>query len=187
MLVTNYKRDAVRYLAYFEEYFKDLNCAAVISPPDMREGVEDADESTNDIVIRFWNRMMEKYRSAEEYEDTVKRQFQNGEIDILIVCSKLLMGFDAPIFQILYIDKELKEHGLLQAIARTNRLHEGKDYGLIVDYRGLIEKLDEAMDLYSGAGLEQFEGGDLKGTITDVITAIGQLREAYAQLWELVR
>ena len=57
------------------------------------------------------------------------------------MCSKLLTGFDAPICQVLYIDKELKEHGLLQAIARTNRLHEGKDYGLIVDYRGLIEKL----------------------------------------------
>ena len=57
----------------------------------------------------------------------------------------------------------MKEHGLLQAIACTNRLCEGKDYGLIVDYRGLIQKLDTAMDIYSGAGLENFESGDLKG------------------------
>ncbi len=76
----------------------------------------------------------------------------------------------------LYIDKELKEHGLLQAIARTNRLYEGKDYGLIVDYRGLIEKLDTAMDMYSGAGLENFDGGDLKGVVADVMAAVGNLR-----------
>ena len=101
------------------------------------------------------------------------------------MCSKLLTGFDAPLCQVLYIDKELKEHGLLQAIARTNRLHEGKDYGLIVDYRGLIEKLDTAMDMYSGAGLENFDGGDLKGVVVDVMSAIGNLRSAYTQLVEL--
>ena len=85
----------------------------------------------------------------------------------------------------LYIDKELKEHGLLQAIARTNRLYEGKDYGLIVDYRGLIEKLDIAMDLYSGAGLENFDGGDLKGVVVDVMSSVAGLREAYTRLTEL--
>ena len=73
----------------------------------------------------------------------------------------------------------------MQAIARTNRLHEGKDYGLIVDYRGLIEKLDTAMDMYSGAGLENFDGGDLKGVVVDVMSAIGNLRSAYTQLVEL--
>lgn len=187
MLATNYKRDAVRYLACFEEHFKDLRCGVVISPPDMRESVDDADESTNDAVICYWNRMMSKYRNAEEYEQAMKNQFKAGEIDILIVCSKLLTGFDAPICQILYIDKQLKEHGLLQAIARTNRLHEGKDYGLIVDYRGLIEQLDEAMELYSGAGLDNFDGGDLKGVVTDILSALGELREAYARLWELFR
>ena len=101
------------------------------------------------------------------------------------MCSKLLTGFDAPICQVLYIDKELKEHGLLQAIARTNRLFEGKDYGLIVDYRGLIEQLDTAVDMYSGAGLENFDGGDLQGVVVDVMTAVGALRSAYTQLVEL--
>ena len=73
----------------------------------------------------------------------------------------------------------------MQAIARTNRLHEGKDYGLIVDYRGLIEKLDTAMDMYSGAGLENFDGGDLKGVVVDVMAAVGNLRSVYTQLVEL--
>lgn len=184
MLATNYKRDAIRYLECFEQ-FGDLNCAVVISPPDMREGVDDADEGADDLVVSFWNKMMQQYGDADRYEEAIKNRFCDGEIDILIVCSKLLTGFDAPLCQVLYIDKELKEHGLLQAIARTNRLHEGKDYGLIVDYRGLIEKLDTAMDMYSGAGLENFDGGDLKGVVVDVMAAVGNLRSAYTQLVEL--
>ena len=184
MLATNYKRDAIRYLECFEQ-FGDLNCAVVISPPDMREGVDDADEGADDLVVSFWNKMMQQYGDADRYEEAIKNRFCDGEIDILIVCSKLLTGFDAPLCQVLYIDKELKEHGLLQAIARINRLHEGKDYGLIVDYRGLIEKLDTAMDMYSGAGLENFDGGDLKGVVVDVMSAIGNLRSAYTQLVEL--
>ena len=184
MLATNYKRDAIRYLECFEQ-FGDLSCAVVISPPDMREGVDDADEGADDLVVSFWSKMMRQYGDADRYEEAIKNKFCDGEIDILIVCSKLLTGFDAPLCQVLYIDKELKEHGLLQAIARTNRLHEGKDYGLIVDYRGLIEKLDTAMDMYSGAGLENFDGGDLKGVVVDVMSAIGNLRSAYTQLVEL--
>ena len=184
MLATNYKRDAIRYRDCFEN-FGDLTCAVVISPPDMREGVDDADEGTDDLVISFWNKMMQQYGDADRYEEAIKNRFCDGEIDILIVCSKLLTGFDAPLCQVLYIDKELKEHGLLQAIARTNRLHEGKDYGLIVDYRGLIEKLDTAMDMYSGAGLENFDSGDLKGVVVDVMSAVGNLRSAYTQLVEL--
>lgn len=184
MLATNYKRDAVRYLDCFEK-FGDLKCAVVISPPDMRESIDDMDEGTDDMVIAYWNKMMKQYGDADRYEEAMKNKFCDGEIDILIVCSKLLTGFDAPICQVLYIDKELKEHGLLQAIARTNRLYDGKDYGLIVDYRGLIEQLDTAMDMYSGAGLENFDGGDLKGVAVDVMTSVGDLRNTYTQLVEL--
>lgn len=184
MLATNYKRDAVRYLECFEQ-FGDLNCAVVISPPDLRESVDDVDEGTDDKVITYWSKMMSRYGDADAYEEAMKNQFCAGDIDILIVCGKLLTGFDAPACQVLYIDKELKEHGLLQAIARTNRLYEGKDYGLIVDYRGLIEKLDTAMDLYSGAGLENFDGGDLKGVVVDVMSSVAGLRETYTRLTEL--
>ncbi len=184
MLATNYKRDAVRYLECFEQ-FGDLTCAVVISPPDLRESVDDVDEGADDQVVAYWNKMMNRYGDSDTYEEAIKNQFCAGDIDILIVCSKLLTGFDAPICQILYVDKELKEHGLLQAIARTNRLYEGKDYGLIVDYRGLIEQLDTAMDLYSGAGLENFDGGDLKGVVVDVMSSVADLREAYTRLTEL--
>lgn len=184
MLATNYKRDAIRYLKCFEQ-FGDLNCAVVISPPDMRESVDNIDEGTDHEVIAYWEKMMKQYGDADAYEEAMKNKFCDGEIDILIVCSKLLTGFDAPICQVLYIDKELKEHGLLQAIARTNRLHDGKEYGLIVDYRGLIQKLDAAMDMYSGAGLENFESGDLRGVVIDVLEALGQLRTAYTNLIDI--
>ena len=184
MLATNYKRDAIRYLKCFEQ-FGDLNCAVVISPPDMRESVDDVDEGTDNMVIEYWEKMMKQYGDADTYEEAMKNKFCDGEIDILIVCSKLLTGFDDPVCQVLYIDKELKEHGLLQAIARTNRLHDGKEYGLIVDYRGLIQKLDAAMDMYSGAGLENFEGRDLRGVVIDVLEALGQLRTAYTNLIDL--
>lgn len=110
MLATNYKCDAIRYLKCFEQ-FGDLNCAVVISPPDMRESVDDADEGTDDLVIAYWDKMMRQYGDADHYEEAIKNKFCDGEIDILIVCSKLLTGFDAPICQVLYIDKELKEHG----------------------------------------------------------------------------
>ena len=184
MLATNYKRDAIRYLKCFEQ-FGDLTCAVVISPPDMRESVDNIDEGTDHEVIEYWEKMMKQYGDADAYEEAMKNKFCDGEIDILIVCSKLLTGFDVPICQVLYIDKELKEHGLLQAIARTNRLHDGKEYGLIVDYRGLIQKLDAAMDMYSGAGLENFESGDLRGVVIDVLEALGQLRTAYTNLIDI--
>lgn len=185
MLATNYKRDAVRFLECFEQ-LGDLTCAVVISPPDLRESVDDVDEGTDDKVLAYWQKMMRQYGDTDTYEESIKNRFCDGEIDILIVCSKLLTGFDAPVCQVLYIDKELKEHGLLQAIARTNRICEGKDYGLIVDYRGLIEQLDTAMDLYSGAGLENFDGGDLKGVVVDVMSAVGNVRSAYSNLCELL-
>ena len=184
MLACNFKKDAIRYQKCFE-LFGDLTTAVVISPPDMREGNDEVDESTDDLVVAFWNKMMEQYGNADDYEEAIKNKFIDGEIDILIVCSKLLTGFDAPRTQVLYIDKELKDHSLLQAIARTNRLFEGKDFGLIVDYRGLISKLDSAMEVYSGSGLEEFDSEDIKGVIVDVMAYVSRLREAYSHICDL--
>ncbi|SJT05918.1 type I restriction endonuclease subunit R [Clostridioides difficile] len=181
MLATSSKSEAIKYLRAFEE-LNDMNVAVVISPPDMREGNEEVDKVSKDMIIEFWNEMMKKYSNSTSYEDTIKDNFIHGEIDLLIVVEKLLTGFDAPRATVLYIDKEMKEHTLLQAIARVNRLYEGKDYGYIVDYRGLIKKLDEAMSQYSGSGLENFEGKDLKGAICNVSVIIGFLRQYYSEL-----
>lgn len=182
MLATNSKFDAIRYKEAFDEY-NDINTAVVISPPDEREGYDDVDEEPKDRVLRFWKKMMDGYADPQKYESSIKNEFVHGdEIDILIVVDKLLTGFDAPKATVLYIDKPLKEHSLLQAIARVNRLYEGKDFGLIVDYRGLIEELDSALKTYSGSGLENFDGNDLDGALVDVISIIGKLRQAYSDL-----
>ena len=182
MLATASKFDAIRYKESFDEY-GDLKTAIVISPPDQREGYDEVDEEPKDRVLKFWNKMMEAYSDPQKYEDHVKSEFIDGdELEILIVVDKLLTGFDAPRASVLYVDKPMKEHTLLQAIARVNRLYEGKDFGLIVDYRGLIQELDSAMRTYSGAGLENFDGKDLEGALVDVISIVGKLRESYSNV-----
>lgn len=187
MLATTSKFDAIRYYEAFEEY-DDIKTAVVMSPPDQREGYDDVDEEPKDRVVRFWNKMIKGYSDPSKYEDHIKSEFVDGEsIDILIVVDKLLTGFDAPRASVLYVDKPLKEHNLLQAVARVNRLYKGKDFGLIVDYRGLIQELDSAMHTYSGAGLENFDGKDLKGALTDVVGTIGELRQAYSDLAAIFR
>lgn len=183
MLATNSKIEAIRYLEAFEE-LDNLECAVVISPPDTREGFDEVDEESKDKVRKFWDRMMRKYGNEDNYEDSIKDEFVNGdELDLLIVVDKLLTGFDAPRATIMYIDKPLKEHNLLQAIARVNRLYDGKDYGFIIDYRGLIDKLNEALGMYSGeGGLDNFDPKDLKGSIYDVISTVGMLRQYHTDL-----
>lgn len=185
MLATNSKREALAYLDAFQD-FGDLNAAVVISPPDQREGYTIVDQQSRDRIAAFWEAMMRQYGDAERYEETLKSDFVEGdELDLLIVVDKLLTGFDAPRATVLYIDKPMQDHTLLQAIARVNRLFEGKDYGLIIDYRGLLQKLDDALQVYAGAGLEQFDPADLQGALYDVISIIGTLRHYYSALHDL--
>lgn len=182
MLATDSKFDAIRYKEAFDEY-GDLRVAVVISAPDMREGNDEVDGELNDRVIKFWKKQMDAYGDPAKYEEHIKSEFVDGEdVDILIVVDKLLTGFDAPRASVLYVDKPIKEHTLLQAIARVNRIYDGKDFGLIVDYRGLLQPLDEALQMYSGAGLEKYDGKDIEGALVDVVSISGKLREAYSHL-----
>lgn len=187
ILATNSKFDAIRYKEAFDE-FHDISTAVVISPPDQREGYEEVDEEPKDRVLKFWNKMIVGYKDAQQYEDAIKDEFVYGDdLDLLIVVDKLLTGFDAPRAAVLYVDKPMKEHSLLQAIARVNRIYDGKDYGLIVDYRGLIEELDSALETYSGSGLENFDADDIQGALVDVISIVGKLREVYSQLLDIFK
>lgn len=187
MLATNSKFDAIRYKEAFDEY-EDIQTAVVISPPDQREGYEDLEGEPKDRVLKFWNKMLEGYQDSQRYEDIIKDEFVHGdELEIIIVVDKLLTGFDAPRASVLYVDKPMKEHTLLQAIARVNRIYEGKDFGLIVDYRGLIDELDSAMETYSGSGLENYDSEDIQGALVDVISIVGKLREAYSQLLDIFK
>ncbi|HHX68562.1 MAG TPA: type I restriction endonuclease subunit R, partial [Gallicola sp.] len=182
MLATNSKKEAIRYFNEFEA-LGDLKTKVIISPPNQKEGNDEVNQETEDIVKKFWNKIIENYSSDEEYEEYVKEEFVNGdEVDLLIVVDKLLTGFDVPRANVIYIDKELKEHTLLQAIARVNRLYDGKDFGFIIDYRGLLSNLNVAMGMYSGAGLEHYDPNDLKGSLYDVIEIIGSIRQSYTNL-----
>lgn len=187
MLACNKKIEAVKYYNIFREEFSELEVAAVISPPDMREGEGSIDEDTNDIVKKFYINAISNYKNEEEYEETIKSKFINGDIDILIVVDKLLTGFDAPKASTLYLDKQIKEHNLLQAIARVNRLCDGKDYGYIVDYRGLLGELDKALTMYQEAGLEEFNEEDIKSSVYYIDTEINNMFEAYEKLKEIFK
>lgn len=187
MLACNKKIEAVKYYNIFREEFPELEVAVVISPPDMREGEGSIDEDTNDIVKKFYISALSNYKNEEEYEETIKSKFINGDIDILIVVDKLLTGFDAPKASTLYLDKQIKEHNLLQAIARVNRLCDGKDYGYIVDYRGLLGELDKALTMYQEAGLEEFNEEDIKSSVYYIDTEINNMFEAYEKLKEIFK
>lgn len=179
MLACNKKVEAVKYYNIFKNEFPELEVAVVISAPDLREGEDDLEEDTNDIVKKFYVNAIANYKNEEEYEEIIKSKFINGDIDILIVVDKLLTGFDAPKASTLYLDKQIKEHNLLQAIARVNRLCDGKDYGYIVDYRGLLGELDKALTMYQEAGLEEFEESDVNNTVYYIDTEIDKLFEIY--------
>ena len=185
MLATSSKYEAIKYHKLFEE-MGDIRTAFVISAPDSREGHSEVDDENRAFIQEEWSRVMEKYGDEEKYLDKVKDEFINGEeIELLIVVDKLLTGFDAPRAAVLYIDKLLKEHNLLQAIARVNRLYEGKDFGFIVDYRGLLGDLDKALNDYSG--LAEFDEEDIVGAVFDIKEEIARVKTYYEYLEELFK
>lgn len=182
-LATASKEVGLQYLYALED--EGIKCALVISPPDTREGSEDTDETNLKPVQDFWKRMMQRYDNSEaKYLTGIKGDFKRPEgVEILIVVDKLLVGFDEPRNTVLYIDKPLKEHGLLQAIARVNRLHPGKDYGYIIDYRGVLGELDEALKTYNA--LEAFDTEDIAGTVTDVSAVLEELPSLHDRVWSV--
>lgn len=137
-----------------------VSAAVVMSPPDTREGHEDVDESVLPEVQQWWK--VNVGADAEGYErKTIENFATEGAPDLLIVVDKLLTGFDEPRNTVLYIDKPLKEHNLIQAIARVNRLHEEKQYGLLIDYRGILEELDTSIRQYQDLANRTQSGYDL--------------------------
>ncbi|MFW6173003.1 MAG: type I restriction endonuclease subunit R, partial [Elusimicrobiota bacterium] len=94
------------------------------------------------------NDVVGQYIKSPEEIDKIIDDFEDPEKDpkILIVCNMLLTGFDAPILKVMYLDRPLHDHSLLQAIARTNRPRDGKYNGLIVDFQRVFENIDEALD-----------------------------------------
>jgi type I restriction enzyme R subunit len=105
---------------------------------------------------------------AEKFEQEVKKKFidEPGQMKLLIVVDKLLTGFDAPSATYLYIDKQMRDHGLFQAICRVNRLDgDDKEYGYIIDYKDLFKSLENAVDDYTSGALDGFDKEDVAGLL----------------------
>ena len=188
-LVAPSKAAAVRFKEVLDE-IGHVSSAVVISPPDDNEGNEEVDQESRDVVRGFWSKMMAQYKTEDEYNRQIIEAFKgSGDPEILIVVSKLLTGFDAPRNTVLYVCKSLKEHNLLQAIARVNRLYEDgdteKQFGFIVDYEGLLGELDSALTTYSA--FEGYEAADLAGTVHDVREEIRKLPQLHDQLWDIFK
>lgn len=107
---------------------------------------------------------------VEEFERRVKERFINepGQMRLLIVVDKLLTGFDAPSATYLYIDKQMRDHGLFQAICRVNRLDgDDKEYGYIVDYKDLFHSLEGAISDYTGGAFDGYDQADVAQLLTN--------------------
>lgn len=181
---------AIRYQRYFESQTDPtlkINTRVVFTPPDSRTDYDDVWTEASSEAKNYWNQLMEKYRSQEEYETDVIERFNDAsnEVEIIIVVSKLLTGFDAPRNTVLYLAKPLVEHNLLQAIARVNRLFEGKEFGYIIDYVGVLGKLDEALTNYSA--FEGFDEEDLHGTVQDIKDEIRKIPGLLSDVWDIFR
>ncbi|HDY67120.1 MAG TPA: type I restriction endonuclease subunit R [Candidatus Scalindua sp.] len=182
-LVAQDKQAALTYKKYLDE-FGIVISEVLISGPDDREGEVDIYKENKEDVIRFWKAMMDKYGTEKEYNRQIINAFKYGEMpEIIIVVDKLITGFDAPRNTVLYLTRKLKDHTLLQAIARVNRLFEGKEFGYIIDYRGILENLDHALDIYGQ--LSEFDKDDLLNALEDVSVQIQTLPQKHSDLWDV--
>jgi type I restriction enzyme R subunit len=174
-IVASSQKAAVKYKKIIDEILreKDVNFKAevVISGVSGDEEIQKYAKIDKDAIINSF-----KLRFDEE-KDNIK-----GDIGILIVNNMLLTGFDAPIEQVMYLDRVLKAHNLLQAIARVNRVYdENKSVGFVVDYIGVGNHLKEALDIY-----EAKEKEDLSTGLWDKEKIVAELKEILKKLEEFV-
>ncbi len=188
-------RAAAVKLKGFIDDIGHVSCEVLISGPQHRTGHEDLDDEPDDTVHAFWQKMMARHGNEDTYNTALIEAFKHADKpELLIVKDKLLTGFDAPRNRVLYLTRELKEHTLLQAIARVNRLYETqtedggrieKEDGQIIDYAGVLEELKDAMSSYQA--LAGFDESDLLGTLVSAVEEVRRLPDVHAQLLELFR
>ena len=160
----------------------------VISAPDTREGNTEVDESTTPEVVKWWKENVGQQDEQSYTRNVIDRFDKDDSLKLLIVVDKLLTGFDEPKNAVLYIDKQLKGHNLIQAIARVNRLHPKKKFGLLIDYRGILKELDTTIEKYQKLA-SRTQGGyeidDLAGLYNQMSTEYKRLPQLYKNLWAI--
>ncbi len=184
-LATDSKHAALRYKRFLDD-IDIVTSAVVISPPDTREGHVSIDESKLPEVQRWWKDNVGGRGEKAYTKDVITRFAQADDPQILIVVDKLLTGFDEPRNTVLYIDKPLKQHNLIQAIARVNRLHESKDFGLLIDYRGILKELDMTIEAYREMQhnmADGYDAEDLAGLYHQASTEYKKLPRLHKAVW----
>ncbi|EMH5494518.1 type I restriction endonuclease subunit R [Providencia stuartii] len=186
-LACDSKASAIKYKKYLDEAGL-FESAVVMSPPDSREGNTAVDEATTPEVTQWWKDNVGSQDEQAYTKHLIERFDKDDSLKILIVVDKLLTGFDEPKNTVLYIDKPLKEHNLIQAIARVNRLHPKKKFGLLIDYRGILAELDTTIQKYQDLA-SRTQGGydinDIAGLYNQMSTEYKRLPQLYKQLWAI--
>ncbi|MBA3979649.1 MAG: DEAD/DEAH box helicase [Alcanivorax sp.] len=186
-LASDSKASAIKYKKYLDEAGL-FESAVVMSPPDTREGNTAVDESAIPEVTKWWKDNVGSHDERDYTKHLIERFDKDDSLKMLIVVDKLLTGFDEPKNTVLYIDKPLKEHSLIQAIARVNRLHPKKRFGLLIDYRGILAELDTTIQKYQDLA-SRTQGGydinDIAGLYNQMSTEYKRLPQLYKQLWAI--
>ena len=186
-LACDSKTSAVKYKKYLDEAGL-FESALVMSPPDTREGNLEVDESSTPEVTQWWAKNVGSTDEQTYTKHVIERFDKDDSLKLLIVVDKLLTGFDEPKNTVLYIDKPLKEHNLIQAIARVNRLHPLKKFGLLIDYRGILTELDTTIQKYQDLA-SRTQGGydinDLAGLYDPMSSEYKRLPQLYKALWAI--
>ena len=186
-LACDSKASAIRYKEALDK-IGTVTSVVAMSAPDTREGHDVVDQESKDIVQNWWKANVDKM-DEKAYTKAIIEDFGRDDgPDIMIVVDKLLTGFDEPKNTVLYIDKPLKEHNLIQAIARVNRLHSKKQFGYLIDYRGILKELDTTIEKYQDLA-ERTQGGfdidDLKGLYNRMDTEYKKLPGLHSDLWAI--
>ena len=186
-LACDSKAAAIKYKHYLDEAGL-FESAVVMSPPDTREGNTSTDDSSLPAVAQWWKTNVGNQDEQTYTKHLIERFTNDDALKLLIVVDKLLTGFDEPKNTVLYIDKPLKEHNLMQAIARVNRLHPQKNFGLLIDYRGILAELDTTIQKYQDLA-SRTQGGydihDLAGLYSPMSSEYKRLPQLYKQLWAI--
>lgn len=175
ILVAGSIYEACKYYKLFQQTEFKNRCAIVTSYNPSTQDITKEDTGANtetekEFIYKTYTQLLQDVTAShgksktETYEDTAKNKFVKEPFNmrLLIVVDKLLTGFDAPACTYLYIDKKMQDHGLFQAICRVNRLDlENKQFGYIVDYKGLFNKVEDAVAVYtSELDYDQFKKED---------------------------
>lgn len=189
--------DACHYYRLFQNTIFGRYCGIITSYEPNHNAIsrEPANSDERYKFDTYTQYVLRAGQTTKQYEDEAKRRFieEPANLKLLIVVSKLLTGFDAPSCTYIYLDNELRDHNLFQAICRTNRLDgDDKDYGYIVDFKELFSDVQEAIAVYSSDELDidQGSGGEnnvyLKDWLVEGKRKLDEAREALRYLCEPV-